>query len=519
MANLTNSAKLIEEMNKKANRTELPEVNNSTVNFTINGNTWSQSMTTNQASNSTVNLTVTKATVWLGNVDNTSDANKPISTATQAALDLKADKSDLSSVYKYKWSVASYSNLPSTWLTAWDVYNVADSWMNYAWTGSAWDALGSSVDLSNYIAKNNTTAFTPTGDYNPATKKYVDDNKTEYHAWEWISIGEWQVNARKWPSPDGFHVPSRQDWQWVKSIMNWLWFTKWNQFKTNLHMPMSWYRNYTDTSIQNYWTIWEYLTTNWLPFLDENNNIWTLQIKGDTTVSIHWQSPSLGCNIRSFKDSYVTPDSTWTVIQWTLWSAWIFWNQNEWLISITNSSTGYTIMDKNLWATTVYNDWDTLTQANMWNMYQWWNNYWFPSTWTISNTSSTQVDTSSYWPANPYSSNTFITWNLNWSSIRNRDLWWDISWTITQENVISNTGVLSVNGQTWNVTISSPDMSNYIAKNNTTAFTPSGNYNPATKKYVDDNKWTKVEIVTQTQYDNIWSEKLTNGVLYWIKKS
>jgi len=34
--------------------------------------------------------------------------------------------------------------------------------MNYAWTGSAWDALGSSVDLSNYLAKNNTTAFNPT---------------------------------------------------------------------------------------------------------------------------------------------------------------------------------------------------------------------------------------------------------------------------------------------------------------------------------------------------------------------
>lgn len=30
-------------------------------------------------------------------------------------------------------------------------------------------------DLSNYLAKNNTTEFTPTGDYNPATKKYVDD--------------------------------------------------------------------------------------------------------------------------------------------------------------------------------------------------------------------------------------------------------------------------------------------------------------------------------------------------------
>lgn len=36
---------------------------------------------------------VTKAQVGLGNVDNTSDLNKPISTATQTALDLKADKS------------------------------------------------------------------------------------------------------------------------------------------------------------------------------------------------------------------------------------------------------------------------------------------------------------------------------------------------------------------------------------------------------------------------------------------
>lgn len=35
----------------------------------------------------------TKTDVGLGNVDNTSDANKPVSTATQAALDTKATKS------------------------------------------------------------------------------------------------------------------------------------------------------------------------------------------------------------------------------------------------------------------------------------------------------------------------------------------------------------------------------------------------------------------------------------------
>lgn len=45
---------------------------------------------------------VTKAQVGLGNVDNTSDADKPISTAVQAALDLKANASNVSSALATK---------------------------------------------------------------------------------------------------------------------------------------------------------------------------------------------------------------------------------------------------------------------------------------------------------------------------------------------------------------------------------------------------------------------------------
>lgn len=40
---------------------------------------------------------VTKTDVGLSNVDNTSDADKPISTAAQTALDAKADASDVGS--------------------------------------------------------------------------------------------------------------------------------------------------------------------------------------------------------------------------------------------------------------------------------------------------------------------------------------------------------------------------------------------------------------------------------------
>lgn len=86
---------------------------------------------------------VTKSQIGLGNVDNTSDLNKPISTATQNALNNKADKattlagygitdaytkseidSKISSVYKFKGSVEDVEDLPADGNTVGDVYNV-----------------------------------------------------------------------------------------------------------------------------------------------------------------------------------------------------------------------------------------------------------------------------------------------------------------------------------------------------------------------------------------------------------
>lgn len=57
-----------------------------------------------------------------------------------------AKKADLASVYKYKGSVAAYANLP-TGAADGDVYNVEADGMNYAWNGTAWDALGSTVTI------------------------------------------------------------------------------------------------------------------------------------------------------------------------------------------------------------------------------------------------------------------------------------------------------------------------------------------------------------------------------------
>lgn len=51
-------------------------------------------------------VNITKENVGLGNVDNTSDANKPVSTAQKAALDLKEDKANLKAL-AYKDSLSN----------------------------------------------------------------------------------------------------------------------------------------------------------------------------------------------------------------------------------------------------------------------------------------------------------------------------------------------------------------------------------------------------------------------------
>ena len=142
MANLTNSAKLIEEMEKKAYKTELPTVNNATVTVAVNGNTWTNSFTTNQASNSTLKITVGKSDVGLWNVDNTSDADKPISTATQTALDWKqATISDLSTIRTWAWK----------WATA------VQPWDNISTlTNNSWFITKAVNDLTNYYTKTET---------------------------------------------------------------------------------------------------------------------------------------------------------------------------------------------------------------------------------------------------------------------------------------------------------------------------------------------------------------------------
>lgn len=95
-------------------------------------------------------LAATKVTAVSGKGLSTNDyttAEKDKLAAFGAASEY-AKKSDITNVYKYKGSVATYDALPSENLTSGDVYNVESNGKNYAWTGEGWDDLGGVFEIA-----------------------------------------------------------------------------------------------------------------------------------------------------------------------------------------------------------------------------------------------------------------------------------------------------------------------------------------------------------------------------------
>lgn len=139
------------------------------------------------------NVNITPANIGLGNVNNTSDANKPVSTAQQAALDLKANKTEIPDVsnfitksvtdlvYYYtktqvdgkvsdleskisaipKFAISVVDNLPTSGISATTIYlkktsttETGNLYTEYIYVNNAWESLGTqTLDLSNYATK------------------------------------------------------------------------------------------------------------------------------------------------------------------------------------------------------------------------------------------------------------------------------------------------------------------------------------------------------------------------------
>lgn len=96
-------------------------------------------------------------------VDNLTSISSTSALSAKQGKELKTQieqiETKISSVYTVKGSKNTYADLPTTGNVKGDVWNVVAAYnnnpagTNYVWTGTEWDALGGSVDLSNYFNK------------------------------------------------------------------------------------------------------------------------------------------------------------------------------------------------------------------------------------------------------------------------------------------------------------------------------------------------------------------------------
>ena len=337
------------------------------------------------------------------------------------------------------WITIADKNLGATKIwNAWDVIDNDNCWKVYQWWNNYWWTF---TEASNWISITtwtvDATNYWPWNYYSSNVRRkwswsnhYWDSSFNRNLRWDTTNTN----SARQWPCASWFHVPSNSDIVDINNKLDSLWINWW-WVNWYLKLPQCvlilWYMDpgspmyiylysWTSTPVDDYTTY-------------KNIKIW---YKDSGWLSIASGTPVNLSTIRPFKNEPVIPDNTWTAIyDWEarlITTSWIYHEPWSWIISLSSDwTTWITIADKNLWATTVYNSWDTLSEENCWKFYQRWNNYPFPFTWPAT-TSNSQINASTYWPWNYYSNYTFRTqvWTTqSWDSSYNQDLWGWTTWT------------------------------------------------------------------------------------------
>lgn len=254
-------------------------------------------------------------------------------------------------------------------------------------------------------------------------------------------------NDMRWPCPEGFHVPTANErTSALNAIVTLEWLTPGSAgvqaIARDLHLPLAWVIAVGSTPPRagNYRSTWYYRTsiaTQNTSTSPATYQAYALQL---STSSPYYEvgvwRRAFGYPVRAFRDTPVAPDSTRTTIyDWssTATWAWIFWNEDEWLISLsTDWENWITMADKNVgatevWTYTTVTSW--YTQDNCWGFFQRWNNFMQPrlASGSYSPYTSTKIDTTGYGPWNYFNEDIVVTiWTApdsDWSSVDNPNLW------------------------------------------------------------------------------------------------
>lgn len=304
--------------------------------------------------------------------------------------------------------------------------------------GESWEDLVPEVDLSNYLAKDNSTEYIPSGEYNPSTKGYVDD--------KWFDINPLILKLREYNTPidiTEFVNENYQSWDNLNTIFK----TKYLYIGKNVPINVSFG---PDGEFH-------------LAIVQQNGNA-------------HDEGKSY-IYIQHF-DIYKEEDGT---IKGYLVQQIDFGKGDGTKALMDNGQYVSTVLESNknilrrvnigtLTLTVGTNDSVNITNSNTLNSIN-------PFEWFIITCNLNGSDTYLY----SYNDSEGIKCFRHYT---NQDNNRSVAFIITNINTVNNTCSIEYND---NNLVTNKNISNYtLTKTNTTEYTPTSDYNPATKKYVDD---------------------------------
>ena len=363
-------------------------------------------------------------------------------------------------------SIAKPSSITESWLPEWftimdrnlwatatwyaTTQSSAINWYKYQWWNNYWFSDSTTVSAvttwlpwdesynhNGYVSKSFINGSSH--DYDVWDGNNPTANDKEHHDWIWWwendNADNWRwakltnYAERQWPCPEGWHVPSA--WEWWLLIRYWAetdnnatyWWDKWLYYLNSNHwafqqkfnLPFAGGRNYSNASLSFQGFNGYYWSSS--PNSAGSDSARLLGLDSSNVYADIYYYRALGFSVRCFKDSYVASPESSNLVDT---QAWVEGEDFE-TITISNpedSSEWFTIMDRNLWASI---SWTVCDKTNdTWAcgfLYQWWNNYWFPITETV-----TPVTTWLTWN-NVYNNHGYFSTNfINWSS-HDYDVW------------------------------------------------------------------------------------------------
>lgn len=301
--------------------------------------------------------------------------------------------------------------------------------------GESWEDLVPEVDLSNYLAKDNSTEYIPSGEYNPSTKGYVDK--------QWFNVNSVISKLREYSTDTDITQFIIDTYGSIANLKNGI-------ESKHLHRNNVVYVNANLGDAPTYHLFSMYANSN-TPHKNIIIEHFDITINDDSVSGYRKYYMFLeasGDGTKALMDNgqYVS-----TVLE-----------SNKNILRRVNIGT--------LTLTVGTNDSVNITNSNTLNSIN-------PFEWFIITCNLNGSDTYLY----SYNDSEGIKCFRHYT---NQDNNRSVAFIITNINTVNNTCSIEYND---NNLVTNKNISNYtLTKTNTTEYTPTSDYNPATKKYVDD---------------------------------